>query len=258
MYELAQCTINLKQQTASIASSYQRSLDNLREPHILEFPGLLERTKVKLTSVVKAKAKAQDGKATFWTPSETENALGILRGLTSTAEALRTKMFDDELGLMKEAYDASYAKVKGVRRLLPDGPFWWTPAGFDADLDQLRNIMDKEYDDLDARTLHAMQAELSTAATNYIACIKKQGKTIPTELENLTPLRDRILSLACAKQFMYHLGRSSSPTLTPQVRNFLQAEVKDLRTKGLKEKDLLPTALYAHALDALLKKTAAR
>lgn len=99
--------------------------------------------------------------------------------------------------------------------------------------------------------MQAKSIELQKLANSYAERLQRVGQVdLPACLAERTEVGRKIVVVAATLQLLYHFSRADALG----ARSLVQAEVKCIRQAGLKEKDVLPPAIYKRAFEALTSK----
>lgn len=226
-------------------------MDFLCGPRATELSALAERVKSKLKVV----QKLNKAKISVWRGSELDEVAATIQGVLEESDLIMKKVCNDELDLVKAAFYACREKLMKFPGMDHGAPAWYNDAGSSAGYDELLKGFDTRMPDLDAKSMKAASAELLRSAEAYDASLKKyNANEIPAELESMTALRRQAATIIFTKQLFYLLGKPKEQVA--EVRKVLHTELGEFREFGVKEKTILPTAMYKRAISLLTKKLA--
>lgn len=243
LLELALAEHTFRYRVVKIDGDFDANLVSASSQEVADFRGFAKRVETKYNNV-----KSIDLSA-FWS-REVGTYMQKVEASIKAGREFVEKAAAAEKAAKESEHMKNWESAIGIPGASTTSPAWYAKVGIDAPLEVIQGEASKLFKDLEAKKIKLLVADLKKSAGELEECLRSQGAVVmPDFIDRVPDVSKRLLGIASTMQLLFHFGRSDEG----DVRSLITLEVRELRDAQMREKDYLPSAVFARARQILTK-----
>lgn len=240
VYEMMSCLGTLCTRRGAVTSTVETAAKPNAD-EMKSFAGMVVRVRAKLSA-----ATGACGHDDMTWKSMFENATEVLAKCTELVEEAQSA----DRAEKKKAFEDALEKMTMIPGVANGAKPWYDAVGFGADYKTLEDEANKVFSNFTVMDMRTDAARFLKTANVYEDSLRSSGDVqMPDDLQSVQDIYRKLVTVACALKCFFLLSKDGDK----EMRTKVVAEVRLLREAKLREKDVLPEALFAR-LHAVLQK----